>query len=80
MHNRVREELDRYFGGILQNLSRPVTSINSVEDQVHLLFELDRMVSVSKGVEEIKKSSSKWIKTKGAGCTRSNSLIEQRWR
>lgn len=39
--------------------------INSVEDHVHILFELARTVSVSKAVEEVKKASSKWIKTQG---------------
>jgi len=29
---------------------------------VHILFELARTVSVSQAVEEVKKSSSKWLK------------------
>lgn len=40
--------------------------INSVEDHVHILFELGRTVAVSDAVEECKKTSSKWIKTQGA--------------
>ena len=40
--------------------------INSVEDHVHILFELARTASVSQAVEDVKKSSSKWIKTQGA--------------
>ena len=40
--------------------------INSVEDHVHVLFELARTVAVSAAVEEVKKASSKWIKTQGA--------------
>ena len=39
--------------------------INSVENHVHTLFELARTVSVSEAVEQVKKSSSKWIKTQG---------------
>jgi REP element-mobilizing transposase RayT len=40
--------------------------INSVADHVHVLFELSRKVALSEAVEDVKKSSSKWIKTKGA--------------
>jgi REP element-mobilizing transposase RayT len=39
--------------------------INSVEDHLHILFELARTVTVSEAVEEVKKSPSKWIKTQG---------------
>src|SRR5262249_46683379 len=34
-------------------------------DHVHILFSLSRKVSLAEIVEEIKSSSSKWIKTKG---------------
>jgi len=37
-----------------------------MDDHVHILYELARTVSVSQAVEEVKKSSSKWIKTQGA--------------
>ena len=33
---------------------------------MHILLELSRTVSVSTAAEEVKKSSSKWIKTRGA--------------
>ena len=50
---------------VLQSLECPPTLINSVEDHVHILFELARTVSVSQVVEDVKKASSKWIKTQG---------------
>ena len=34
-----------------------------MNDHVHLLFDLARTVTVSHAVEEVKKSSSRWIKT-----------------
>ena len=34
-------------------------------DHVHILFKLSKNFSLAKVVEEIKKSSSKWMKTKG---------------
>jgi REP element-mobilizing transposase RayT len=34
-----------------------------MEDHVHILFEIARSVSISQAVEEIKKTSSRWLKT-----------------
>jgi REP element-mobilizing transposase RayT len=61
----VRDPLHAYMAGVLQNLGCPPVLINSVEDHVHVLFELSRTVAVSHAVEEVKKASSKWIKTQG---------------
>ncbi len=52
---------------VLQNLKCAPMLINSVEDHAHLLFDLYRAVSVSDVVEDVKKSSSKWIKLHGPG-------------
>jgi len=67
--DKVRDSLHAYMATVLQNLGCPVILINSVEDHVHILFELARTVCVSEAVEEVKKASSKWIKTQGAGFT-----------
>jgi REP element-mobilizing transposase RayT len=50
---------------VLQKLECPSVLINSVEDHVHILFELARTITVSQAVEDVKKFSSKWIKTQG---------------
>jgi len=63
--NRIRDSLHAYMATVLQNLGCPPVLINSVEDHVHILFDLGRTVAVSETVEEVKKSSSKWIKTQG---------------
>ena len=65
LHDVVRESLHRYMATVLQNVGCPPVLINSVPDHVHILFELGRTVAVSTAVEEVKKSSSKWIKTQG---------------
>jgi len=54
------------MAAVLQNLGCKPVLLNSVEDHVHVLFELSRTMAVSKVVEDVKKSSSKWIKTQGA--------------
>lgn len=61
----VREPLHAYMGTVLKGLECHPVLINSVEDHVHLLFDLGRTVSVSRVVEDVKKASSKWIKTQG---------------
>lgn len=62
----VREPLHAYMGTVLIGLECHPILINSVEDHVHLLFDLGRTVSVSRVVEDVKKASSKWIKTQSA--------------
>jgi putative transposase len=66
LSDTVRDSLHRYMAVVLQDLGCPATLINSVEDHVHVLFELSRTVAVSAVVEDVKRSSSKWIKTQGA--------------
>ena len=61
----IRDELHRYTAGILKELESPPILINSVEDHVHILYAHSKNVSLSNVVEEVKKGSSKWIKTKG---------------
>ena len=47
-----------------------VHGIGGIEDHVHILISLPRTLALSKLVEEIKKGSSKWVKTK-------NEILEQ---
>ncbi len=61
----VRDSLHRYMGAVLADIGCPPAAIGSVEDHVHVLFELARTVPVSAAVEAMKTSSSKWIKTRG---------------
>lgn len=61
----VEEELHKYLSGIARDHKSPVIAINSVEDHIHILCLLSRNITISKLLEELKKSSSKWIKTKG---------------
>lgn len=63
INNEVRNALHAYMASVLSNLKCVPILINSVEDHVHLLFDLARTVSISQCVEDLKKASSKWIKT-----------------
>lgn len=61
----LRDSLNRYLAVILQDLDCIPELVNSVADHVHILLQLGRTISVAKVVENIKKTSSKWLKTKG---------------
>ena len=62
----VRPDLHAYMATVLANLNSPAVLINSVADHVHLLFNMGRTVTLAQVVEDVKKSSSKWIKTQGS--------------
>lgn len=57
-----RQRLYDYIQGICTQLKCPVGAIGGVADHAHLLILLEKNISISKLIEEIKKSSSKWIK------------------
>jgi putative transposase len=59
----IRQSLHNYIAVVLQNFGCPADLINSVEDHIHILLELSRTASISQTVEEIKTTSSKWLKT-----------------
>ncbi len=61
----VRPYLHACLATVLANLNSPAVLINSVADHVHLLFNMGRTVTLAQVVEDVKKSSSKWIKTQG---------------
>ncbi len=60
--SELKKDLESYIAGILINWECPCIEINAQPDHIHILLRLSRTISVSKIIEEIKKSSSKWIK------------------
>ena len=65
----IRTELQSYLAGVLREEECPALQVGGVEDHVHLLFGLSRTRTVAQIVEQVKTSSSKWIKPWGAGFT-----------
>lgn len=61
----VEPELHKYLGGIARNLGSPALAIGGVADHVHLLVSLSKTLAVAELLQNLKKDSSKWIKTKG---------------
>ncbi len=60
-----RDGLFAYQAGIFKEWDRPALAIGGAEDHVHALFALSKNHALSKVVEEVKKGSSKWMKTAG---------------
>ena len=63
----VEPELYAYLGGTIRNLDSRCLAAGGTSNHVHLLISQSKNMALSLLMEEIKKSSSKWIKTKGGG-------------
>jgi len=63
----VREPLCAYAAGILRDLDSPAIAVNAWRDHVHVLFSLSKNRALSQVVMEVKRATSKWLKTNGAG-------------
>lgn len=61
----IKKSLHEYIGGTCRELDCLPIQIGGYHDHVHILCQLSRKITVMKLLEEIKKSSSRWIKTKG---------------
>ncbi len=61
----IESELFRYLAGICREQNCPSHAIGASDDHIHIACSLARTMPISKLLEEIKTSSSKWIKTRG---------------
>jgi putative transposase len=62
----VREEMHLYLGGILASLDCQPIIVGGVADHVHLLCVLSRTLNAGEVIEQVKRGSSSWAKTKNA--------------
>jgi putative transposase len=61
----IEPELHPYLASICRDHHCPSHEIGGAEDHIHIVCSLARTITVSSLLEELKSSSSKWIKTKG---------------
>ena len=61
----IQKELFPYLAVVLRDNNCPALKVGGFIDHLHLFFGISRTLSIAKVVEEVKTSSSKWIKTKG---------------
>jgi REP element-mobilizing transposase RayT len=64
--NEIEQELWNYLGGICKALECNPIRVGGYNDHVHICCILSKKITQVKLLEEIKKESSKWIKTKGS--------------
>ncbi|NOY81619.1 MAG: IS200/IS605 family transposase [Kiritimatiellaeota bacterium] len=62
----VRSDLHAYLAGACRAIHSEAYRVGGTDDHVHIACTLPRTLTVSKLLEEIKKSSSAWMKTQGA--------------
>jgi len=65
IREEIEDELFSYLGGILKNIKSIPLQIGGTSDHIHILCTLPKTMTPAELAEEVKKSSSKWIKTKG---------------
>ncbi len=66
LQDTLRSDFHAHMATVLTNTGCQTLLINSVEDHVHLLFDLGRTVALADVVKTVKIASSSWLKTKDA--------------
>lgn len=61
----IENELFAYMGDTIKRLGGIPFLINGTNDHIHVFSTLPRTISLAKFIEEIKRNSSRWIKSKG---------------
>jgi len=61
----IEKELFPYFGGLLKKVNCIPISINGTENHIHILCIMSKNIALANLLEDLKRNSSRWIKTKG---------------
>jgi len=62
----IRNQMYAYLASILKEFGCPALIIGGTVDHIHILCTLSKVKTLADIIREIKRNSSKWIKTKGA--------------
>ncbi len=65
--DNIKTSLFEYIGGRCKGLDCNPVQVGGCKNHVHILCLLSKKIAQIKLLEELKKQSSKWIKTKGDG-------------
>lgn len=60
----IADELYAYLGGTCKSLDCPPIKVGGYRDHIHILCKLSKKILLISLLENVKKSSSKWMKTK----------------
>ncbi len=66
LDEEIISDLYLYVSKILKNHNCNALRIGGTENHIHILCELAKTLSIGKIIEEVKTSSSKWIKSKNS--------------
>ena len=61
LRDDFRAELFKYISGIIEGIGLYPLAVNGYYDHVHVFFELNTTLSVSKSIQQIKNNSTRWI-------------------
>ena len=66
LDNAIRPRVHAYLATIIRNVDSPWVVVGGVADHVHILFDMGKMHAPVEFVEQVKRESSKFVKTLGA--------------
>lgn len=66
----IESELHAYLAGICRNCGSPLLTAGGTANHVHLLISLSKTIALSDLMLNVKKDSSRWLKTKAPGLER----------
>jgi REP element-mobilizing transposase RayT len=66
LDDRIRPRVHAYLATVLRDLDSPFVVVGGVVDHVHILFDMGKKHAPVKFVEQVKRESSKFVKTLGA--------------
>ena len=66
LDEEIRPRVHAYLATTIRDLKSPWVVVGGVEDHVHLLFDMGKFTAPKEFVEQLKRESSKFVKTLGA--------------
>ena len=63
--NEDKKDLYSYIGSIIKDNGSIPILINGMGDHLHIFYVMSKNIALAKLIEEIKRHSSRWIKTRG---------------
>jgi REP element-mobilizing transposase RayT len=66
LKQNIRDRVHGYLATSLRDMGSPFVIVGGVEDHVHILFDMGRIHPAKDFVENLKRESSKFIKTLGS--------------
>ena len=65
LRDEIRERVDGYLATVIRSVDSPYVVVGGVADHVHILFDMGKMHAPVEFVEQVKRESSKFVKTLG---------------